>query len=136
MGSSGSGKFGTYRIGGNSGTGGSGTGTGTGGIGGVGTGEIECPKILENISLEDVATSEFYVNHRSLPAAGDAVSLRNKIHNGRLVVEKSDTKEILGNLPTQYNNLVNCIKKGMHYSGGVVAAGDKPIPFVVVTLNA
>lgn len=135
MGSSGSGKFGTYHIGGNSGIGGSGTGTGVGGIGGLGAGEVECPKILENIPLEDVATSEFYVNQRSLPAAGDAVSLRSKIHNGRLVVEKSDTEEILGNLPTQYNNLVNCIKKEMHYSGRVVAAGDKPIPFVVVTLN-
>lgn len=132
MGSSGSGKFGTYRTGNGKGTSGSGTGAGIGG----GTDEIECPSIIENIRLEDVATSDYYVNHNLLPASGDQVYLNSTIHNGRLVVKAVSTDEIIGNLPTQYNFLVNCIKKGMHYNGAVIASGTTPIPFVVVTLHA
>lgn len=132
MGSAGSGKFGTYRIGNGEGT----KGTGSGGMGGGGTGEIECPEVLENIRLEDVAVSEYYQQHGTLPGQGASVRLRAKIHGGRLVVETTNSGEVLGNLPTQYNTLVNCITKGMKYSGVVVASGITPIPFAVVTLNA
>lgn len=139
MGSAGSGKFGTYRVGngqttGGTGSGGAGGATG-GGIGG-GTGEIECPSVIENIRLEDVATSDYYVNHKSLPSPGDPVELHNTVYNGRLVVKATSTAEVLGNLPTQYNYLINCIKKGMQYTGTVVASGMTPVPFVVVTLHA
>lgn len=132
MGSTGSGSFGNYRIGRNGGgTGGSG---GTGGTGG--TEEIECPKLIENIRLEDVATSQFYVNNNStLPAPGTKVQVRDKVHLGRLVVETEDTKQVVGNLPTQYNYLLTCITNGMHYSGNVISSGNTPVPFVVVTLN-
>jgi hypothetical protein len=138
MGSTGSGSFGNYRVGnnGDSEVVCKGEGSGTTGGTGKGTGEIECPKKITNISLEDVATSEYYMQHRALPVAGEAIHLRNKVHNGRLVVEKKDTKEILGNLPTQYNYLINCIKKDVHYSGVVISADNTPIPFIVVTLNA
>lgn len=141
MGSSGSGKFGTYRVGNSQATGGTGTGSGGtnigagGGIGG-GAGEIECPSVIENIRLEDVATSAYYIRHQSLPAPGEPVDLNNVIYKGRLVVNSTSTSEVLGNLPTQYNHLINCIKKGMQYTGTVVASGLTPIPFVVVTLNA
>jgi hypothetical protein len=141
MGSSGSGKFGTYHVGngqtaGGSGSGAGGSGGGAGGVLGGGTGEIECPAIIENIRLEDVATSDYYVTNHSLPASGDPVDLHNAIHKGRLVVKATSTGEILGNLPTQYNYLINCIKRGMHYTGVVVASGKTPVPFVVVTLHA
>lgn len=128
MGSSGSGRFGTYR---NTGTGSSGTGSGVNG----GTNEIECPAIIENIRLEDVATSDYYVNYNSLPSYGDSIYLNNTIYKGRLVVKAISTDEIIGNLPTRYNFLINCLKKGMHYKGFVVASGITPIPFVVVTLH-
>lgn len=134
MGSSGSGKFGTYRIGNGGGSGGSGIVTENGGNGRPN--EIECPSIIENIRLEDVATSEYYVNHNSLPTSGDSVYLNNTIYKGRLVVKTTSTDEIIGNLPTQYNFLISCIKNGIHYNGFVVASGVTPIPFVVVTLNA
>lgn len=141
MGSAGNGKFGTYNIG--NGKGLSGLGIGVGGVrGGVGDGigggtdEIECPLIIENIRLEDVATSEYYVHHNLLPISGDLVDLYNIIHKGRLVVKAASNNKIVGNLPTQYNYLINCIKKGMQYTGIVVASGSKPVPFVVVTLNA
>jgi len=132
MGSSGSGKFGTYRGGNGQTTGGVGTESGIGG----GTGEIECPSVIENIRLEDVATSDYYVNHQSLPSHGESVEINKNIYKGRLVVTVTSTSEVLGNLPTQYNYLINCIKKGMQYTGTVVASGIIPIPFAVVTLRA
>jgi hypothetical protein len=132
MGSSGSGRFGTYDLGSNKKEG---SGTSSHGEN-YGTGEIECPKIISNFQLEDVATSDYYKNHKSLPNIGEAVYLRKIVHNGRLVVEKTDTHEILGNLPTQYNFLLNFLINGKNYSGFVVASGDNPIPFIVVTLNA
>jgi len=139
MGSAGSGKFGTYRVGNGQTTGGTGTGSGGAGAGGGlggGTGEIECPSVIENIRLEDVAISDYYVNHQSLPSRGDPVELNNNVYKGRLVVKATLTGEFLGNLPTQYNHLINCIKKGMQYSGAIVASGITPVPFVVVTLHA
>ena len=131
MGSAGSGRFGTYRTAksqveienGNDGVGG-------------GIGEVECPSNIENIRLEDVATSQYYVTHKSLPPSGDPVELNNTIYRGRLVVVVVSTGEILGNLPTQYNYLIKCIKKSMQYSGSVVLSGLIPVPFVVVTLHA
>lgn len=138
MGSSGSGKFGTYRVGNGQTTGGTGSGSGGAGGGGVGggTGEIECPSVIENVRLEDVATSAYYINHQSIPSRGDPVELNSTVYKGRLVVMATSTGEVLGNLPTQYNHLINCIKKGMQYAGKVVASGITPIPFVVVTLHA
>ena len=135
MGSSGSGKFGNYRVGNGKSAGGSDAGIG-GGIGGGVGGEIECPSIIENIRLEDVAASEYYVKNQSLPPSGDHVNLHTSIYKGRLVVKTASTGENIGNLPTQYNYLINCIKRGLNYTGVVVASGGKPIPFVVVTLNA
>jgi len=129
MGSAGSGRFGTYRIDG-------GEGTSMGGKDGAGNGETKCPEILKNIRLEDVALSEYYLNYSSLPGQGTAIKLRPTIYRGRLVVETIENAEILGNLPTQYNYLVNCIRKGMKYSGEVIASGITPVPFVVVTLHA
>lgn len=135
MGSAGLGKFGTYRVGNGQTTGEAGTGSGGGGLGG-GTGEIECPSVIENIRLEDVAISDYYVNHQSLPSRRDPVELNSTVYKGRLVVKATSTGEVLGNMPTQYNHLINCIKKGMQYSGAIVASGMTPVPFVVVTLHA
>jgi hypothetical protein len=137
MGSTGSGSFGNYHVGNNNNSTETSIDGGVGTVnGGTGKEEIECPKKITNISLEDVATSEYYLQHQSLPAVREDVRLRNKIHNGRLIVEKANTHEVLGNLPTQYNYLINCIKRDMHYSGVVISAENVPIPFIVVTLNA
>jgi len=143
VGSSGSGRFGNYGSGGSGGgSGGGGSGIGGSGVGGSGVGgssangEIVCPSKIENIRLEDVAVSEYYIKNKALPLANTAVYLSDKIHNGRLVVKEISSDIILGNLPTQYNFLVNCIKKDMQYKGVVISANEKPIPFIVVTLYA
>ena len=136
MGSSGSGRFGNYRIGNGQTVGGANnvSGGAGGGLGGGGI-EIDCPTVIENIRLEDVATSEYFLRHQSLPNPGEPVELNSIPHNGRLVVTNTLTKEVLGNLPTQYNYLINCIKN-VRYDGTIIASGMRPIPFVVVTLHA
>lgn len=131
MGSSGSGQFGTYHVG----TGGTAPGKGQNGMGGS-SGELECPVRIEYIRLEDVADSEYYINNCSLPAPGEAVELDRSLYKGRLVVSAASTGEILGNLPTEYNYLINCLISGIGYSGTVISSGTIPVPFVVVTLYA
>ena len=124
MGSTGSGRYGTYQVGNGQ------TANGNGGS----AGEIECPSVIENIRLEDVATLDYYINNHSLPSADNKIELNNTVYKGRLVVKDISTNEILGNLPTQYNFLINCIKKGMQYTGTVVLSGTTPVPFVIVKL--
>lgn len=148
MGSSGSGKFGTYHVGGSGGTsgqrkpevpnggyGGIFSGQGYSGVTGGGAGEIECPPVIEYIKLEDVAISQYYVAHNSLPNPGESVKLHGTIVNGRLVVTVSSTGEILGNLPTEYNYLINCLMRGITYTGTVASSGVSPVPFAVVSLH-
>lgn len=131
MGSSGTGRFGNYP----GGNGGSISANGQNGISGGGVGEIECPMVIEHIRLEDVAVSEYYVNNNALPDQNDGVALSNRIFNGRLVVTSALSNEIIGNLPTRYNYLINCINRGVNYSGRVISSGISPVPFVVVTLH-
>ncbi|MDX9917203.1 MAG: hypothetical protein RBT15_04225 [Gudongella sp.] len=133
MGSAGTGKFGNYRVG--IGNVSAGESDAVGQVG-IETGEIDCPSFLENIRLEDVATTEFFIEKQLLPKAGDLVVMNNSIYRGRLVVSVDSEGEVLGNIPTKYNYLINCIKKGIQYKGVVVASGLTPVPFVVVTLNA
>jgi hypothetical protein len=125
MGSSGNGMFGTYRGGG------AGSIVNGGNVGGDG-----CPLEIENIRLEDVATSEYYLNHNDVPSVGDSVALAMRLVNKRLVVVLTSTQEIIGNIPVSYNYLNLCIKKGKKYSGIIKSSGLSPIPFIVVNLYA
>lgn len=137
MGSSGSGKFGTYHVDNPKGANaGAEDGEGASNRSGGANGEIECPKNIENIRLQDVATSENYLNNKNVPQNSEEVYLNDRIVNGRLVVMLASTGEIVGNLPTQYNFLINCIKSGYGYAGSVVASGFTPVPFIVVSLYA
>ena len=122
MGSSGGGRFSAYQV----------ERAGT-----MGNGEqSDCPLKIENISLEDVAISEYYLHHDSVPVIGEAVELSIKLINKRLVVVLSDTQEVIGNMPVLYNMLFLCIKKGYKYSGTIKGSGLVPIPYVVVNLYA
>lgn len=131
MGSAGSGHMGDYKSGNIKAT----TGVGAG-VGGASGGESSCPLAIENIKLEDVATSEFYRSHGTVPTSSASVRLRDEVNNGRLVVELKETGEIIGNLPTRYSYLLTCIKLGTNYEGSIVSSGLSPIAYVVVSLNA
>lgn len=125
MGSSGGGMFGTYHGGG------AGSIANRGNDGGDG-----CPLKIENIPLEDVAISEYYLNHQDVPSAGAPVELSMQLVNKRLAVVLTITQEVIGNLPVTYNFLNICIKKGKRYSGVIKSSGLSPIPFIVVNLHA
>lgn len=109
----------------------------TGSVGNIGDGQGETgmPNDIKLIRLEDVAISDYYLSHKSLPNAGVSVNISDTIHNGRLVVVLTSTGEILGNLPTQYNYLVKYINRGINYIGAVDSSGVNPIPFLVVSLH-
>lgn len=125
MGSSGSGMFGTYRAG------------GIGSIaGGSSSEEVECPLVIENINLDDVAISEYFLNYKNVPDVNKTVELSTLIVNKRLVVILTDTGEVIGNLPVKYNYLNICMKKDKKYSGTVKSSGLVPIPYIVVNLYA
>lgn len=125
MGSSGNGMFGTYR------------GGGAGSIvNGGNNGEDECPLVIENIRLEDVAISEYFQNHKDVPSTGQSVELAMQLVNKRLAVVLSSTQEIIGNLPVSYNYLNLCIKKRIKYLGEIKSSGLSPVPFIVVNLYA
>ena len=125
MGSSGNGMFGTYHG---------------GGIGSITSGGNNSrngyPLVIENILLEDVAISDFYLNHNDVPPVGELVELAMRLVNKRLVVILTSTQEVIGNLPVSYNYLNLCIKKGKRYLGEIKSSGLSPIPFIVVNLHA
>jgi hypothetical protein len=134
MGSAGSGKFGTYPSGKRQVIGNEGIGSTSNTFGEAC--EIECPTVIEHISLEDIATSEYYVNNQSLPSKDILIEVSNKVYRGRLVVKVVPTNEILGNIPTEYNYLKVCIEKGIQYTCSVIALGEKPVPFLSIKLHA
>lgn len=125
MGSSGGGMFGTYR------------GGGAGSIvNGGNTGEDGCPLEIENIRLEDVATSEYFMYHDDVPTVAESVELSMHLVNKRLAVVLKSTQEVIGNLPVTYNYLNLCIKKGKRYKGTIKSSGLSPLPYIVVNLYA
>jgi hypothetical protein len=124
MGSSGSGSFGDYPPSG-----------GSGGQKPGGAPDDRCTKELTDIALEEVGLSAYFQVHNSLPKVGDAVTLRSAIKGSRLAVDRTDGVDV-GLLPTGYNYLVACMKKGFSYSGEVTSSSVKPIESVRVTLRA
>ena len=112
MGSSGTGNFGDYKP------------TGT-----------RCDESIDT-ELEDVATMPFYNPTKKLPTSGVAVRVRADPFDGRLVVEDVASGLALGNLPTSYNYLILCIKKGYRYEGTVSAASPRPVPTIDVHLDS
>lgn len=121
MGSTGNGMFGMYSG---------------GGAGSIANGGDECPMEIENIRLEDVAISEYFLNHNDVPSANEPVELAMQLVNRRLVVALASSQEVIGNLPVSYSYLNLCIKKGKMYSGAIKSSGLSPIPFIVVNLYA
>lgn len=125
MGSTGNGMFGMY------------SGGGAGSIVNNGKNEGDgCPIEIENIRLEDVALSEYFLNHNGVPSVAEPVELSMQLIKKRLAVVLTSTQEVIGNLPVSYSYLNLCIKKGKRYSGTIISSGLSPIPFIVVNLYA
>jgi hypothetical protein len=102
----------------------------------VGGNDDPCNVPLENIRLEDVGQLDYYNNHSTVPQVGQPVQIRVTLVNGRIAVDTADTSEVIGNLPTKYHTIINCLNSGRRYEGSVVSSGLIPIPYVVVSLYA
>lgn len=133
MGSTSSGKFRDFPPSKGKG-GGSGSGGGSGGSGKVHDDSDRC---LQDVraDLEEVGRSEYFGAHDSLPAAGTRVELRRETIGPRLSVDTAEGQS-LGFLPTEYNYLLVCMKKGFTYSGEVSTSSLSPFPSVRIVLRA
>lgn len=130
MGSSGRGEFGNYKVDRKS-----------GGIGGIGSGnndstlDMECPESIENILLEDISTCEYFKTLNALPNVGQDVYVSSFVFDGRIVVVDTATTKVIGNVPTRYNYLIECISS-INYIGTIEISGLIPIPHIVVEIHA
>lgn len=121
MGSTGSGKFSDYP-----GTGGSDP-SGAGGGGGETESGDRCTRAF-SITLQDVEHSEHYAHTSSVPPGGTQLSIE---HRKRLVaVDESGAS--VGNLPTSFNYLADCLASGFSYAGVVLASSEGPTATVTV----
>ncbi len=97
--------------------------------------EDQCTRDLVNVALEEVGRSAYFQAHNRLPIAGTTVRLRAERVGPRLSIDLA-TGESVGFLPTEYNYLLVCMKKGFTYSGEVVSLSESRIPSVRVNLQA
>ncbi|QDZ02544.1 hypothetical protein FQ775_20415 [Nitratireductor mangrovi] len=116
MGSGGSGRFSDY-------SGNKKTGSGSGAAGGS-SGSDKCREAF-SASLEDVASHDYYKNHKSSPAVGAKLSVQVK---GRVVAVIGS--ESVGSLPTRLNYLAGCLEDGFTYTGIVTASSNGSNPQV------
>jgi len=130
MGSSGTGHFSDYSgsSGGSIKSEGSGTSKGSGN-------SNRCENNL-NVSLEEVASCNYYRNHDGVPPAQTDVNVISKLIGGRIGVQTTTGSELIGYLPTEYNYLRRCMEQGYSYNGTVSSSSLKPIPRVSVVLRA
>ena len=95
-----------------------------------------CESPLESIILEDIEIHQYYKENSGLPTVGESVYILKNKFKGRIVVAHTTTDLILGNLPTEYNYLFRCTQLGYSYEGKVIQSIEKPIARLMVKLNA
>jgi hypothetical protein len=96
--------------------------------------EDHCAQDLSNVSLEEVGRSEYLRAHASVPNPNSGVVVRSTLMGARLSVDDANGDSI-GLLPTRFNYLVACMKKGFTYSGEVATSSLTPTPSVTVDLR-
>lgn len=124
MGSSGTGNFSDYSA--------ESTGMGSGGMFDKGEDDYQ-DHCLEatTIDLEDVERNSYYRTHRAIPENGIQVQIEQR---GRIVAITSNG-EVLGLVPTAYNYLAGCLKRGLSYSGFVVSSTSVPYPRIQINIT-
>lgn len=81
--------------------------------------------------LEDVATSDYFQKNGSVPPIGTSVIIAFSTR----IVALDDKGVIIGNLPTEYNYLMRCLKEGYQYEGEVTGSNNAPLPSVQVAVT-
>ena len=120
MGSTGSGRFSDYPGGSSR--------TGPAGESGNGAGaDDKCNRAFA-ANLQDVEHCEYFRRTSSVPTNGTMV----RIEHRKRIVAVSDSGESIGNLPTTYNYLAECIAGGFAYTGVVTVSYAEPSVLVTI----
>lgn len=82
-------------------------------------------------NLEDVATSDYYKKHGTVPPKGTPVTITSTSR----IVAVDDNGDVIGNLPTEYNYLLGCIEEGYQYEGEVSDSFTTPLPSVSIAVT-
>lgn len=82
-------------------------------------------------SLEDVATSDYFKKHGTVPPKGTPVIITS---NSRIVAV-DENGDVIGNLPTEYNYLLGCIVEGYQYEGEVTDSFTSPLPSASIAVT-
>ncbi len=98
----------------------------TGGEGGIN----ECERAVITY-LEDVATSDYFQKTATVPPKGTSVVIAFATR----IVAIDDKGVIIGNLPTEYNYLLRCLKDGYQYEGQVDSSNTAPLPSVQIAVT-
>lgn len=128
MGSTGGGRFSDY-------TGNTDDDQGKPMSGSGGGGTDQCGHQIKDVVLEEVERSEYWKAHKRTPSAGTNVHVKATLVGGRLAIETSSKAEVIGYLPTRYNYIVQCMKRGFTYAGAVTATSTAPIVKVIISLD-
>ena len=89
----------------------------------------KCEKAIA-AKLEDVEQCEYYKKHGTVPTVGAVLELAHK----KRVVAQTQSGEIVGNLPTQFNYLAGCLRQGYSYTGQVRDSKSGP-PVAIVSAD-
>ena len=116
MGSSGSGRFSDYP----------GTGGPKAGSGGKGS-DDRCARAF-SVSLEDVEHSQYYSRTGGVPPVGIVLSIEHR----KRIVAVTASGESVGNLPTSFNYLAECLAGGFKYVGHVTSSSAGPTAILIV----
>lgn len=81
--------------------------------------------------LEDVATSDYFKLNGNIPPVGTSVIIAFSTR----IVALDDKGVVIGNLPTEFNYLMRCLKEGYQYEGQVEGSSNVPLPSVQIAVT-
>lgn len=113
MGTTSSGKFSDY--------------PGTGGGDREPPSEDRCTRAF-SVTLQDVEHSEYYERTSAVPAEGTQLSI--ELRKRLTAVDASGSS--VGNLPTSFHYIADCLAGGFSYTGVVSASSNRPTATVTV----
>lgn len=95
------------------------------------SGPIDRCALAFSTELEDVLTSEYYTKLKTIPAKGEHITIAIKYR----IVVIANNGLVVGNLPTRYNYLYECINDGFVYQGVVEESEAGILPLVIVAVT-
>lgn len=95
------------------------------GVSGGSSGEDPCDKAITT-SLEDVGLSDYFKKRGTVPPQGTAIVIELR----KRIVAVTRSGESIGNLPTKFNYLAQCMQAGRKYTGNVQSSAAGLLPRV------